>query len=145
MAAIPEKPNDMQSAPSWGALSSDEKREWIHATLERLGTSKFRAGFTLSKRDRAYAIEKGEATVAEHARDLLTKRVGAAHPRNDGKQTPFRGHPVFTAQHATATCCRGCIEKWHRIPQGRPLTEDELDRLAALVMAWIRRDIARNR
>ncbi len=30
----------------------------------------------------------------------------AAEPRNDGKQTPFRGHPVFTAQHATATCCR---------------------------------------
>lgn len=34
---------------------------------------------------------------------------------NDGKQTPMRGHPVFIAQHATATCCRECLKKWHNI------------------------------
>jgi hypothetical protein len=44
---------------------------------------------------------------------------------NDGKQTPMRGHPVFIAQHATATCCRGCLEKWHAIPHGRALSEQE--------------------
>jgi len=37
---------------------------------------------------------------------------------NDGKQTPMRGHPVFIAQHATATCCRECIRKWHKIVVG---------------------------
>ena len=50
-------------------------------------------------------------------------------------------HPVFTAQHATATCCRGCIEKWHHLPKGRELAEAEVNRLADLVMAWIERDL----
>jgi hypothetical protein len=38
----------------------------------------------------------------------------------------MRGHPIFVAQHATATCCRGCLTKWHRIPQGQPLTPELL-------------------
>jgi hypothetical protein len=92
--------------------------------------------------DRAYARARGRATIAQHAHELLAGRIGAAQPRNDGRQTPYRGHPVFTAQHATATCCRGCVAKWHGIPAGRPLTAAELDQLAALVMAWIDRDLA---
>ena len=126
-------------------MTDDELRAWVAETLGRLGTSKFRARFTLSDKDRAYALDRGETTIREHARDLLAKRVGPACPERDGKQTPFRGHPVFTAQHATATCCRGCIEKWQRIPKGRPLTDEELDRLTELVIRWIRRDIVRHR
>ena len=80
--------------------------------------------------------------IDRHARELLRKRVGAAEPRNDGRQTPWRGHPVFTAQHATATCCRGCIAKWHGIPKGVALTDGQIGRLADLVMAWIDRDLA---
>ncbi|WP_245819367.1 DUF4186 domain-containing protein [Bifidobacterium tissieri] len=109
--------------------------------LARLGMSKFRAKFVLSDKDRAYARAKGKAVIDRHAHELLAKRVGPAHPLKDGKQAPWRGHPVFTAQHATATCCRGCIEKWHHIPQGRELTDEEIDRLSALVMAWIERDL----
>ncbi|WP_407923123.1 DUF4186 domain-containing protein [Bifidobacterium xylocopae] len=109
--------------------------------MDRLGTSKFRASFALSPGDRAYARAKGKATIDRHARDLLRRRVGAAYPAKDGKQTPYRGHPVFTAQHATATCCRGCIERWHHIPKGRPLTDGEVNHLSALVMAWIERDL----
>lgn len=114
---------------------------WTADMLARLGTSKFRAKFVLSDKDRAYARAKGKAVIDRHAHELLAKRVGPAHPLKDGKQTPWRGHPVFTAQHATATCCRGCIEKWHHIPQGRELTDEEIDRLSALVMAWIERDL----
>lgn len=125
-------------------MDEEQMRRWVAETLERLGTSGFRAGFTLSAKDRAYALEHGEATVRRHARELLERRVGPAHPAHDGKQTPFRGHPVFTAQHATATCCRGCIAKWHHIPQGRPLTDEELGRLSELTVRWIRRDIARH-
>lgn len=125
-------------------MDEEQMRRWVAETLERLGTSGFRAGFTLSAKDRAYALEHGEATVRRHARELLERRVGPAHPAHDGRQTPFRGHPVFTAQHATATCCRGCIAKWHHIPQGRPLTDEELDRLSELTVRWIRRDIARH-
>ena len=32
---------------------------------------------------------------------------------------------VFIAQHATATCCRGCLEQWHSIRKGRALTLEE--------------------
>ena len=125
-------------------MDEEQLRRWVAETLERLGTSGFRAGFTLSAKDRAYALEHGEATVRRHARELLERRVGPAQPARDGKQTPFRGHPVFTAQHATGTCCRGCIAKWHHIPQGRPLTDEELGRLSELTVRWIRRDIARH-
>ncbi|WP_163229840.1 DUF4186 domain-containing protein [Bifidobacterium aerophilum] len=115
--------------------------EWVSETLERLSHSAFRAKFTLDERDRAYARAKGRVVIDRHARDMLRSRVGDAQPRNDGRQTPWRGHPVFTAQHATATCCRGCIEKWHHIPKGRALSDEEVNRLADLVMAWIERDL----
>lgn len=49
----------------------------------------------------------------------------------------MRGHPVFVAQHATATCCRGCLAKWHGIAAGRPLTKAEQDLAAALIMRWL--------
>ncbi|MBW3083118.1 DUF4186 domain-containing protein [Bifidobacterium sp. 6T3] len=120
-----------------------DRGQWIAQTLERLSHSAFRARFELSGKDRAYARAKGRDAIDRHTHEMLRSRVGAAVPRNDGRQTPWRGHPVFTAQHATATCCRGCIAKWHGIPQGRGLTDDEVDRLAALVMAWIERDLAR--
>ena len=125
-------------------MTDEELRAWVAQTLARLSTSGFRAGFTLSDKDRAYALSHGEEVIRKHARDLLATRVGSANPARDGRQTPFRGHPVFTAQHATATCCRGCIQKWHHIPRGRALTRDELDRLAELVIRWIRRDIVRH-
>jgi hypothetical protein len=45
--------------------------------------------------------------------------------------------PVFIAQHATATCCRGCISKWHGIEKGRALNEEEIDYIIGLIMVWI--------
>ena len=126
---------------SSGSASAGADEAWIQDTLARLGHSRFRAGFSLSAKDRAYARAKGRGTIDRHAHEMLAKRVGPGHPLKDGKQTPYRGHPVFTAQHATATCCRGCIERWHRIPRGRALTDAEVDALAKLVMAWIERDL----
>ena len=126
---------------SSGSASVGADEAWTQDTLARLGHSRFRAGFSLSAKDRAYARAKGRDTIDRHAHEMLAKRVGPAHPLKDGKQTPYRGHPVFTAQHATATCCRGCIERWHHIPRGRALTDVEVDALARLVMAWIERDL----
>jgi len=48
------------------------------------------------------------------ALDFITARLAPALLKNDGKQTPMRGHPVFIAQHATATCCRRCLWKWYQ-------------------------------
>ena len=119
----------------------DDESTWVEHTLVRLGESQFRAKFVLSEADRSYARDKGRHVIDRHAHGMLRARVGEAQPSNDGRQTPWRGHPVFTAQHATATCCRGCIEKWHGIAKGRPLTDAEVNRLADLVIAWIDRDL----
>jgi len=78
--------------------------------------------------------------VLEHARDFVAARLAPAAPRDDGRQTPFRGHPVFVAQHATATCCRGCLAKWHRIERGRDLTAAEQARVVAAIERWLRRE-----
>lgn len=53
----------------------------------------------------------------------------------------MRGHPVFIAQHATATCCRGCLNKWWKIPKGRELTEEEVDFVVRLIMAFIKKEV----
>ena len=119
----------------------DDESTWVEHTLVRLGESQFRAKSVLSEADRSSARDKGRHVIDRHAHEMLRARVGEAQPSNDGRQTPWRGHPVFTAQHATATCCRGCIEKWHGIAKGRPLTDAEVNRLADLVMAWIDRDL----
>lgn len=125
-------------------METMDERIWIEKTMERLSYSRFRSKFVLSDKDRAYARSKGKTTIDRHACELLRSRVGAANPVKDGKQTPWRGHPVFTAQHATATCCRGCIEKWHHIPRGRELTDEEIRRFADLIMVWIERDLIRH-
>ena len=104
----------------------------------RLARSRFRSRFGLSDADRAYIARKGWEELEAQARNIIRERLAPANPSNDGRQTPMRGHPVFLAQHATATCCRGCLQKWHGIPQGRPLTDDELLHVVAYIMAWIR-------
>jgi hypothetical protein len=86
-----------------------------------------------------YLESKGLDAVLGHAADLVSKRLGAANPANDGKQTPFKGHPVFVAQHATATCCRNCLPKWHGIAKGRPLGPAELTHVTAVIGRWLRK------
>ena len=50
------------------------------------------------------------------------------------------GHPVFIAQHATATCCRSCLQKWYGIPKGRALTEEEQAMVTDVIMQWISKE-----
>ncbi len=102
-----------------------------------LAKSEFRRGFKLRGADLAYLQTKGLELVMSHADDFINKRLASAVIRNDGKQTPFRGHPVFVAQHATATCCRGCLEKWHYIPAGRALSEEEITYIRAVLERWL--------
>jgi hypothetical protein len=105
--------------------------------LEALSRDSFRAKFSVTGKDLEYLHTKGLDTVMQHGRDFLLKRLAPATIPNDGKQTPWRGHPIFIAQHATATCCRGCVRKWHDIEKGRELTDDELARLLAVIQAWL--------
>jgi exodeoxyribonuclease V alpha subunit len=105
--------------------------------LPRLSRSKFRSRFTLDAEDREYIEKIGIDKIKSHAEDFITKRLASENPPNDGKQTPFKGHPVFKAQHATATCCRDCLQKWHAIPKDRSLNHEEIDYVVMLIMRWI--------
>ena len=91
--------------------------------------------------EKNHESEKGLDTIRQHAKDFIAKREAPAYIANDGKQTPMRGHPVFIAQHATGTCCRSCLEKWHHIPKGRELTEVEQKYVANVIMEWIARQM----
>ncbi len=98
----------------------------IAATLAALQRSRFRSRFHLTARDRQYIDAKGYETIRRHAVDFVRARIAPMFPPNDGKQTPVKGHPVFVAQHATATCCRGCIEKWHLIKKATALSDTDI-------------------
>ena len=104
-----------------------------------LSGSPFRRRFSLRSKELEYLRAKGLPTVMEHAADFIEKRLAPAAPANDGKQTPMRHHPVFIAQHATATCCRGCLQKWHAIPKGRELTVAEKQHILAVIKEWLTR------
>ena len=80
-------------------------------------------------------------TIRQHAKDFIAKREAPAYIANDGKQTPMRGHPVFIAQHATATCCRECIRKWHKMQPGKELSQVQQDYLVDVIMTWIQKEI----
>ncbi|HIU39823.1 MAG TPA: DUF4186 domain-containing protein [Candidatus Aphodocola excrementigallinarum] len=109
--------------------------------LYKLSKSKFRSSFHLRRYMLDYINEKGLDKIKDHAYDFIRKRLAPSAIPNDGKQTPMKGHPVFIAQHATATCCRGCLEKWHHIPKGRMLSEKEIDYIVNLIMLWINKEV----
>jgi hypothetical protein len=119
-----------------------ERAAQIDARLDRIGQHHFRAKFHLRGRDRATAEVRGEPTIRRHAAELIGKRLAPAQPVKDGRQTPYRGHPVFVAQHATATCCRTCLERWHDIPKGRELTPAEQAYVVEVICRWIGREFS---
>ena len=108
--------------------------------LEKLEHSKFRSSFHLTKKEQLYLDEKGIAVVRRHAENFVRQKLAPADPVNDGKQTPMHGHPVFKAMHATACCCRVCLNKWYDIPLHRELSEAEQEKIVNLLMAWIERN-----
>ena len=119
------------------------KDEWYRQFFERLDNSKFRSSFHLKQKDIDYINEKGLDTIRQHAKDFIAKREAPAYIANDGKQTPMRGHPVFIAQHATATCCRECIRKCHKMQPGKKLSQVQQDYLVDVIMTWIQKEIER--
>lgn len=112
------------------------KEEWYKQLFEHLEASKFRSSFH-------HINEKGLDVIRQHAQDFIAKREAPAVIPNDGKQTPMKGHPVFIAKHATATCCRECIRKWHKMQPGRQLSQVQQDYLVDVIMTWIEKELKR--
>lgn len=113
----------------------------VEEALEKLSKSKFRSSFHLTKKEREYVLSKGLDTVERHARDFISKRLSPACIENDGMQTPTKGHPVFKAQHACACCCRGCLNKWYKVPKNVELTRLQEEKIVNLLMAWIKKEM----
>lgn len=116
------------------------KEQWYSQLFEQLDKSKFRSSFHLKQKDIDYINSKGLDKIEAHARDFIAQREAPAVIPNDGKQTPMKGHPVFIAQHATATCCRECIRKWHKMKPGVELTQIQQDYLVDVIMKWIKKE-----
>ena len=115
----------------------DEK---IKNILDRLSKSKFRSSFHLKDKDILYIEDKGIDKIINHAYDFVTKRLADTSNVTDGKQTPMKGHPVFIAQHATGTCCRRCLEKWHHISKNKNMTEDDIKYVVDIIISWIEKE-----
>ena len=80
-----------------------------------------------------HAQRKGRIQLWDAVRHRLQKCLALAEPVRDGRQTPREGNTIYYAQHATATCCRTCLEYWHNIPKGRPLKSQEFDYCVQLI------------
>ena len=109
----------------------------MNEILSRLSNSKFRSSFHLKEKDIEYINKVGLDKIKEHAYSFIKERIAKEVIPNDGKQTPYKGHPVFIAEHATATCCRNCIYKWHKIEKNKELSETEIDYIVNLIIDWI--------
>jgi hypothetical protein len=117
--------------------AQDTTQRDLDEVFAALARSDFRRRFRLRGRELEYLRKKGLPTVLEHAASFVEQRLAPAEPANDGRQTPMGNHPAFVAQHATATCCRGCLEKWHRIPKGRALDAAEKEYVARVIKRWL--------
>ncbi len=119
---------------------NDIQKTYINNKLNQLKKSKFRSSFHLRKYMIDYINKKGIETIEKHSVDFINNNLSKYPNPKDGKQTPMKGHPVFIAQHATATCCRNCLNKWHKIPKNRELNQKEKKFVIALIMEWIIRE-----
>ena len=124
--------------------SNDDKIIKINNKLKSLSLSKFRSSFHLRKYMIKYIDEKGLDLIKSHTIDFVNEKLAPSNPKNDGKQTPMKGHPVFVAMHACGCCCRSCLYKWHNIPKDRELTKEEIDYIVSLLMIWIIREYKNN-
>ena len=115
--------------------------ELIKEKLQSLQKSKFRSSFHLRKYMINYINEKGLDKIRDDAYFFIQNRISDTSKVIDGHQTPMKNHPVFLAQHATATCCRNCLFKWYKIPKGRLLTEKEINFCVTLIMEWINMEL----
>ena len=113
----------------------------ISEALENLSKSKFRSGFHLRQKEIAYIEKNGLDKIREHAEDFVRTRLAPKEIPNDGAQTPMRGHPVFIAQHACACCCRGCLNKWYRVPKNTEISTQSQEKIVNLLMAWIENEL----
>lgn len=86
--------------------------------------------------DLTKAFKKGKIKIQEEVKNRIKKAIGVSEPFRGGF-TPYYGNIIYYAQHATATCCRECMNYWHGFEVGRALTEEEIKYSSELIMLYI--------
>jgi len=93
--------------------------------------------YALGEPEQEYVTSRGMEILRLHATDFVNKRLAPANPKNDGRQTPTKGHPVFIAQHACGCNDRASLEEFFVIEKGRELTSGEVDMIVGVILKWI--------
>lgn len=124
---------------SKGRKISDKDWEKLQ---EKISQSDYRAEIDLDEEEFSYIESRGMDMLVQHAHDFVERRLGPAKPRNEGKQTPLKGHPIFLAQHATGSNSRQALAEFHDIPEGKKLTEDQMAYVTDLILRWLHERIA---
>lgn len=114
-----------------------DDREYLRFALEKELIRHHFWHLPLDDKANAHATRKGRTNLYAGIESRLRSSVGKATPFRDGTQTPLSGNAIYYAQHATAACCRTCIEYWHGLEKGRELTDDEIEYLAGLIRGFL--------
>jgi hypothetical protein len=104
----------------------------------RLKSSSYRRNMGLTAFEKKSVMKEGFGKVVERCREALDD---LDMPDYTHGETPYKG-VVPKAQHATSTCCRKCMFRWHGIPRYRELTEEERAYVIRLILRWVRKELA---
>lgn len=87
-------------------------------------------------------LVRGSRETAVIAEKLVSQRIVKFNSFMDGRQTPMGKDEIINyAQHATATCCRKCLEAWHNIPMEDTLSEEQKEFCVSLIMKYVQERI----
>ena len=121
-------------------MQNIDEKQW-KALKQKLARSKQITSPSMGEPEKEYVLSRGTEILRLHATDFVNKRLAPADPKNDGRQTPLKGHPVFIAQHATGTSDRVKLEKFHGIKTGIELTEKEVAYIVSVILRWIQEQV----
>jgi hypothetical protein len=117
-----------------------DDKQW-KVLKSKLSRSKQIVSPAMGEPEKEYVLSRGIDILKLHATDFVKKRLAPADPKNDGRQTPLKGHPVFIAQHATGTSDRIKLEKFHGIKIGIELTEKDVSYVVSVILRWIQEQV----
>lgn len=86
-------------------------------------------------------MEKELSDIRNEVESRIRRYINKRFKENpfDGRQTPLEGNLIYYAQHATATCCKKCIEEWHGVNRNELLTDQQIKYLVELIMLYIQK------
>lgn len=113
------------------------KGEDIHGTIITLLQleSRHRNKFSQEHLNQLEKVVKND-NLEKMIRERIEKRL-RVKPEKDGYQTPYVKHAIDVAGHTTATCCRGCVHRWHGYSKTKDLSDQEVDYLVKLVYTYL--------